>query len=141
MREIKFRGKRLDGIWIYGDLWHRPYTKDWVTIVSFMEDTGGFVVIPETVGQYTGLKDKNGIEIYEGDIVENTTQTVYLGDKFEVVWNKNYAGYQLMSNGFTSNIPLIQNFMSYKVIGNIYENPELLKGDQTGGTERKEREE
>ena len=127
MREIKFRGKRLDGIWIYGDLWHRPYTKDWVTIVSFMEDTGGFVVIPETVGQYTGLKDKNGVEIYEGDIVENTTQTVYLGDKYEVVWNKNYAGYQLMSNGFTSNIPLIQNFMSYKVIGNIFENPELIQ--------------
>lgn len=127
MREIKFRGKRLDGRWICGDLWHRPYTKDWVTIVSFMEDTGGFVVIPETVGQYTGLKDKNGVEIYEGDIVENTTQTVYLGDKYEVVWNKNYAGYQLMSNGFTSNIPLIQNFMSYKVIGNIFENPELIQ--------------
>lgn len=78
-------------------------------------------------GRYTGLKDKNGVEIYEGDIVENTTQTVYLGDKYEVVWNKNYAGYQLMSNGFTSNIPLIQNFMSYKVIGNIYENPELIQ--------------
>lgn len=143
MREIKFRGKTLDGRWIYGDLWHRPYAKDCVTIVSFMEDTGttgGLEVIPETVGQYTGLKDKNGKEIYEGDIVENTTQTVYLGDKYEVVWNKNYAGYQLMSDGFTSNIPLIQNFMSYKVIGNIYENPELLNVEQTGGTERKERE-
>jgi uncharacterized phage protein (TIGR01671 family) len=80
-----------------------------------------------TLMQYTGLKDKNGVEIYEGDIVENTTQTVYLGDKYEVVWNKNYAGYQLMSNGFTSNIPLIQNFMSYKVIGNIFENPELIQ--------------
>lgn len=79
-----------------------------------------------TLMQYTGLKDKNGTEIYEGDIVENTTQTVYLGDKYEVVWNKNYAGYQLMSNGFTSNIPLTQDFMSYEVIGNIFENPELM---------------
>ena len=131
MRKIKFRGKTLDGRWIYGDLRHQPYAKGSVTIVSFMEDTGGFVVIPETVGQYTGLKDKNGKEIYEGDIVENTTQTVYLGDKYEVVWNKNYAGYQLMSDGFTSNIPLIQNFMSYKVIGNIYEKPELMA--QTNG--------
>ena len=79
--------------------------------------------------QSTGLFDKNGKEIFEGDIVENTTQTVYLRHKFEVVWNKNYASYQLMNNGFTSNIPLEEHFMSYEVIGNIYENPELLEVD------------
>ncbi len=69
MREILFRGKTLDGRWICGDLWQRPYTKNCVTIVSFMEDTGttgGLEVIPETVGQYTGRDDKNGVKMLRG---------------------------------------------------------------------------
>ena len=123
MREIKFRGYSTDNDkWVFGDLLN--YCPKLPVILAIEGEQHECEA--SSIGQYTGLKDKNGEEIYEGDIVENTTQTVYLGDKYEVVWNKNYAGYQLMSNGFTSNIPLIQNFMSYKVLGNIYENPELM---------------
>ena len=117
MREIKFRGYSVDvDKWVFGDLLQYR-----VFPIIFDDNCEQHECFAPSIGQSTGLFDKNGKEIYEGDIVENTTQTVYLGDKYEVVWNKNYAGYQLMSNGFTSNIPLIQNFMSYKVIGNIYE--------------------
>jgi uncharacterized phage protein (TIGR01671 family) len=141
MREILFRGKTKDGRWIYGDLWHRPYGNNSAAIVSFTEDTGttgGLEVIPETVGQYTGLKDKNGVEIYEGDILE-TWNKRYDGSPFSekyendlvVVKHNLYEGYLLhyilKFCGISNNVSRINEVSNYRVVGNIHENPELLE--------------
>ncbi len=135
MRKIKFRGKTLDGRWIYGDLWHRPYAKDCVTIVSFMEDTGttgGLEVIPETVGQYTGLKDKNGKEIYEGDICRAAVYKDPITLRKSTMINSlvgfrkgafTLDGLKRLPSGFRT----LPSLHGCEVIGNIHDNPELIQ--------------
>ena len=134
MREIKilFRGKRIDnGEWIEGSLlgidWcDKPST---YSIAPNTPVSVFYSVIPETVGQYTGLTDKNEVKIFEGDIVSLVKhdsliyKVVYVPCRYELVNSKGV-------NCFVLDIYKSENI---EVIGNIHDNPELLKGGGENG--------
>lgn len=135
MREIKFRGKRIDnGEWVYGDLCQLQDGRIYIinhkhgacidACGNFVNTEEPFVcqVDPATVGQYTGLKDKNGIEICEGDILEEET-----GYYFEVIWDKKYAKFKLQWRTRAYQYPEWNRGTNMQAIGNIYDNPELLE--------------
>ena len=123
MREILFRGKRVDnGEWVIGDGIHYPKSHNWkgtCWIDGMAERVNDWVqVIPETVGQYTGLTDKNGTKIFEGDIVNLLYSDFYGQDRC------GKFVYDDMTN--TDIIFRIETSHAIEVIGNIHDNPELL---------------
>lgn len=136
MKEIKFRGKRVDnGEWIVGDLIH--YHEDDFKILDqncgcwdILHD--GYEVIPESVGQFTGLKDRNEVEIYENDIIH--VQNNDNGYNRKVSWSvlRTRCGWCVpyikshWAHGF-SEISLSQVNEACEIIGNTSDNPELIK--------------
>ena len=121
MREIKFRAKDIaSNKWLFGDLRHH---KDDVCIFN-QGGTKGEQVKRETVGQFTGLRDINGKDIYEGDILdvsyadeESYLEVRFVRGVFAFLWNGD------LDDEFPCNAPTHE---WAKVIGNIYDNPELL---------------
>ena len=137
MREILFRGKRVDNCeWVYGyyveakHSWHNHGVhKDWI-ICSARANGGWFclekkhAVIPETVGQYTGLTDKNGTKIFEGDIVKHDFGDEQIREQYAVVnYDCKYASFMIIP----INDWMYCDKSDCEVIGNIHDNPELLK--------------
>lgn len=136
-REIKFGGKSIyDVEWLYGSL--IKIEEDRYAIIPDLNDIeignsiGIYEVDPITIGQFTGLRDKNGIEIYEDDIVRwRRDGKLYLVKFYAGMF---YASVEELNKGVYGGIPLhaltVSEEDEYKceVCGNIYDNPELLKG-------------
>lgn len=128
MREILFRGKRVDnGKWIEGSLSTEYYKECGCVMVSPTSDDC-FKVDPETVGQYTGLPDKNGKKIFEGDVLSGHLDDLFPKEesRYEVVWH-DYGWHIKSGNGFFDTMEQNWVNMFLEVIGNIHDNPELLE--------------
>ena len=111
--EAQFRGKNRDGQFVFGDL------LNFDTYTSIFAKNGNrtiFEVDPATVGQFTGLRDAKGVEIYEGDIVRAASGTIY-----EVIFEQ--GAYRV--KGKKSKLLLVEGRF-YEVINNVHDAPELL---------------
>ena len=132
MREILFRGKRIDnGEWVEGNysimLSGRVAIQPIGRIVTYE-------VLPTTVGQFTGLLDKNGNKIFEGDIVRRFNSKEQEVMRYTVKWNTDCCMFVLMSE-YTYLGEYDSDFTVFygedlEVVGNIHDNPELLKDDE-----------
>lgn len=124
-REILFRGK-ADDEWVYGDL---GCLKNAITITkrNFIYP---YIVMPETVGQFTGLTDKNGVKIFEGDIVTVENPNISDDEYGIVKFDNDGAMFIVEFDTFTVDFGNNIDGNQCEIIGNIFDNPELLKGEE-----------
>lgn len=153
MRDILFRGKRVDnyvknnsidyeengvGEWVYGDVIHRRYLNRDVIVIR-TEDSGfdnysGYEVEPLSVGIFTGLYDKNGNKIFEGDILEvHDIRPLLDGYGYEgihyngVIKYRENQGLYVCEGSKNGDVLCALNLDACKVIGSVHDNPELLE--------------
>ena len=140
MREILFRGKTYEDEWAQGTYYHQKEfygdETDFHYIIESCDQLEDNImnfsgVIPETIGQYTGLTDKNGTKIFEGDICQIKGISYIDETPFVVEWNSEYSGWfwrdvNIAAATDTITADITKNA---KVIGNIHDNPELLESE------------
>lgn len=132
MREILFRGKRVDnGEWVFGSYAFEPRRKGaFGQTISDLDQERHYIVskknyeywevVPETVGDYTGLTDKNGKRIFEGDIMSGR------GNTYKVIFDEGV--FRIENSNYTTGLYVAIHMEKIdEVIGTIYDNPELLE--------------
>lgn len=135
MREILFHGKRADnGEWVEGDLLQTRYHSGHIEyqIMPQTPVSSAYPVLSETVGQYTGLTDKNGVRIFEGDICRfKRFNDIHVG---EIVFNVTTASFVMRYQSIVgvygekaTHKMLLSACDNIEIIGNIHDNPELLR--------------
>lgn len=132
MREILFRGKRvIDGEWVYGNYGFN----DTVTAEKhyiFQNKAWEFFVDPATVGQFTGLTDKNGVKIFEGDILgiriadRQYIEGVVKYGVFNCTCCHGVYGWYVEGQNTTGDIRVVEDGL-LEIIGNVHDNPELME--------------
>ena len=127
MREILFRGKRIsNGEWVYGGIVTSPHPNyNHPMVYAICSNMMDIFVDQDSIGQYTGLTDKNGTKIFEGDIVAIPGSKMQ-GLPAEIRYNLNGATFEISRVGY-SHITLWDTKEWCEVIGNIHDNPELLE--------------
>lgn len=129
MREILFRGKRVDnGEWVYSSfIMQDKEHKLLLAEIELFDGEKWREVVPETVGQYTGLTYKNGKKIFEGDIIRNNGNEIGVirHGKYDVYSHYVFGGYCCVDK--TSALIDWTSGWKCEVIGNIHDNPDLLE--------------
>ena len=143
MREILFRAREINtGKWAYGNYYYEakhkfnPYFITWNgenALGNFGDrynPVNNVLVDKDTVGQYTGLKDKHGRKIFEDDIVRVKRSYINSGESefvnYIVVWKENWCAWGLIITGNAIQSCRLEPTETYEIIGNIFDNPELL---------------
>ena len=120
MRKIRFRGKRADsGEWMYGDLIRR------YGMTGIYQPSGTIPIIPETVGQFTGMKDRFGVDVYEGDIL--AVKDFYGNIKAKSVCTYSHGCFWLQNDEQRIILYRDLDFGEMQIIGNVHDNPEFIK--------------
>ena len=132
MREILFRGKTEKAEWVEGGLLYDEEQNE-AYIAEHFEDKSAYLrpIIPETVGQYTGMTDKNGEKIFEGDVLSHFIN--YQGRRIKgvVAYDITLAAYMWEPKGLSSLfLTDVLSGNGAEIIGNIHDNPELLEGGE-----------
>ena len=139
MREILFRGQtrrkgeyivnmagdKCESHWVYGGIFPQNKDGDFAIIYQQEPEIRKFTVYADTVGQYTGLTDKNGVRIFEGDIIDYISSDVIGNPKTGTIIVEDMTDYDTMIQ--------LNHSDELQIIGNIHDNPEIFKGGGDNG--------